>query len=48
MAIPRVFIYTLDENNLAAVVYILIEVLPGIIAMDALGGYEVYRGIIPI
>jgi hypothetical protein len=47
LAIPRVFAYALDENNPAAVAYMLIEVLPGIVAMDALGGYEVHRGVIP-
>ncbi|KAK4042138.1 hypothetical protein C8A01DRAFT_44791 [Parachaetomium inaequale] len=47
LAVPRVFAYALDENNPAAVAYMLIEVLPGIIAMDALGGYKVNRGVIP-
>ncbi|KND89254.1 hypothetical protein TOPH_06170 [Tolypocladium ophioglossoides CBS 100239] len=47
LAVPRVFAYALDENNPAAVAYMLIEVLPGIVAMDALGGYEVHRGVIP-
>jgi len=47
LVVPRVFAYALDENNLAAVAYMLIEVLPGIVAMDALGGYEVHRSVIP-
>lgn len=47
LAVPRVFVYALDENNPAAVAYMLIEVLPGIVAMDALGGYKVHRGVIP-
>lgn len=47
LAVPRVFAYAPDENNPAAVAYMLIEVLPGIIAMDALGGHEVHRGVIP-
>ncbi|KAK4140282.1 uncharacterized protein C8A04DRAFT_40069 [Dichotomopilus funicola] len=47
LAVPRVFAYTLDENNPAAVAYMLIEVLRGIVAMDALGGYDVHRGVIP-
>ncbi|KAI9670788.1 MAG: hypothetical protein M1817_003899 [Caeruleum heppii] len=47
LAVPRVFAYALNENNSAAVAYMLIEVLPGIVAMDALGGYERHRGVIP-
>ncbi|KAK3997965.1 hypothetical protein QBC44DRAFT_376395 [Cladorrhinum sp. PSN332] len=47
LAVPRVYAYALDENNPAAVAYMLIEVLPGIVAIDALGGYEVHRGVIP-
>jgi hypothetical protein len=47
LPVPGVFAYALDENNPAAVAYMLIEVLPGIVAMDALGGYEVHRGVIP-
>jgi hypothetical protein len=47
LAVPRVFAYALDEDNPATVAYMLIEVLPGIAAMDALGGYEVHRGVIP-
>jgi len=47
LVVPRVFAYALDENNLVAVAYMLIEVLPGIVAMDALGGYEVHRSVIP-
>lgn len=47
LAVPRVFAYALDENNPAAVAYMLIEALPGIVAMDALGGYKVLRGVIP-
>jgi hypothetical protein len=42
LPVPRVFAYALDENNSAAVAYMLIGVLPGIVAMDALGGYEGY------
>ena len=48
LAVPRVFAYALDENNLATVAYMLIEVLPSIVAIDALGGYEVHRGVIPM
>ncbi len=48
LAVPRVFAYALDENNPVGVAYMLMEVLPGIVAMDALGGYEVHRGVIPV
>ncbi|KAH6634628.1 hypothetical protein B0J18DRAFT_471501 [Chaetomium sp. MPI-SDFR-AT-0129] len=47
LVVPKVFAFSLDENNPAAVAYMLIEVLPGIVAMDALGGYDVHRGVIP-
>ena len=43
LVVPRVFAYAMDENNPAEVAYMLIEVLPGIVAMDALGGYDVHR-----
>jgi aminoglycoside phosphotransferase (APT) family kinase protein len=46
LPVPTVFAYALDENNPAAVAYMLIEVLPGIVAMDALGGHKVHRGVI--
>ncbi|KAK3298367.1 kinase-like domain-containing protein [Chaetomium fimeti] len=44
--IPRVFAYATNEDNPAGVAYMLIEVLPGVVAMDALGGYHVHRGVI--
>jgi hypothetical protein len=47
LPVPKVFAYGLDENNQAGVAYMLIEVLPDIVAMDALGGYDVHRGVIP-
>lgn len=47
LTIPRVFAYALDENNPAAAAYMLIEAIPGIVAMDALGGHDVHRGVIP-
>ena len=47
LAIPNVFASAIDGNNPAEVAYMLIEVLPGIVAMDALGGYDVHRGVIP-
>lgn len=48
LAVPKVFAYALDDQNPAGVAYMLIEVLPGTVAMDALGGYEVHRGVIPM
>ncbi|KXG54388.1 uncharacterized protein PGRI_075320 [Penicillium griseofulvum] len=45
--VPRVLAYELDENNAVGVAFILIEVLPGSVAIDALGGYDVHRGVIP-
>ncbi|KAL4886415.1 kinase-like domain-containing protein [Aspergillus karnatakaensis] len=47
LPLPRVFAYEADEDNLVGVSFILMELLPGIVAMDALGGYEVHRGVIP-
>ncbi|KAL2755378.1 hypothetical protein ACRALDRAFT_211377 [Sodiomyces alcalophilus JCM 7366] len=45
--VPEVYAYAFDNDNPAAVAYILMEVLPGIVAMDALGGHKVHRGVIP-
>ncbi|CAG8076104.1 unnamed protein product [Penicillium salamii] len=45
--VPRVFAYEFDENNSARAAFILMELLPGSVAIDALGGYEVHRGVIP-
>lgn len=47
LIIPKVYAYAFDKDNPAAVAYMLIEVLPGIVAMDALGGHKVHRGMIP-
>ncbi|KAJ0161031.1 hypothetical protein CTA2_6906 [Colletotrichum tanaceti] len=47
LPVPRVWAYDTDEDNAAAAAFMLIEVLPGIVAMDALGGYEEHRGVIP-
>lgn len=44
--VPRVFAYQVDENNPVKAAFILMELLPGIVAMDALGGYKVHRGVI--
>lgn len=47
LPVPRVFTYESDENNSVSAAFILMELLPGSVAMDALGGYEVNRGVIP-
>lgn len=47
LPVPKVFAYKLNNGNPAGVAYILMEVIPGIVAMDALGGREVHRGDIP-
>lgn len=47
LPVPRVFAYDFDENNSVSAAFILMELLPGTVAMDALGGYEAHRGVIP-
>jgi hypothetical protein len=47
LPVPQVFAYEFDENNSVGVAFILMELLPGSVAMDALGGYEAHRGVIP-
>ena len=47
LPVARVFAYEADENNPVKTAYILMELLPGIVAIDALGGYKVHRGVIP-
>lgn len=47
LPVPQVFAYEVDETNPVRVPFILMELLPGSVAMDALGGYNVHRGIIP-
>lgn len=47
LPVPRVFAYEVDENNPVCVAFILMELLSGSVAIDALGGYEVHRGVIP-
>lgn len=42
-----VFVYEVDENNLVCVAFILMELLFGSVAIDILGGYNVYYGMIP-
>ncbi|WQF83293.1 Putative aminoglycoside phosphotransferase, protein kinase-like domain superfamily [Colletotrichum destructivum] len=45
LPVPRILAYDTDEDNAAAVPFMLIEILPGIVAMDALGGYGEHRGV---
>lgn len=47
LPIPRVFAHAANEDNPVAAAYMLIELLPGIVAMDAFGGYEKHRGELP-
>lgn len=47
LQVPRVFAYEVDENNPVGAAFILMELLPGTVAMDALGGYKAHRGVIP-
>lgn len=47
LLVPRVFAYDVDENNPVNAAFMLMELLPGIVAMDALGGHRVHRGVIP-
>lgn len=48
LPVPQVFAYEVDENNSVNAAFMLMELLPGIVAMDALGGRKAHRGIIPI
>ncbi|KAF4455707.1 Protein kinase-like domain [Fusarium austroafricanum] len=45
---PQIFIYNTNKNNAAKAAFMLIEILPGIVAMDALGGHRVHGGVIPV
>lgn len=47
LTVPRVFAYEFDENNPVNAAFMLMELLPGVVAMDALGGRKVHRGVIP-
>lgn len=47
LPVPRVFTYQVDEDNSVNAAFMLIELLPGIVAMDALGGHKAHRGVIP-
>lgn len=48
LRVPRVFVYNTDMNNAVGTAFMLIEMLPGIVAMDALGGHKVHGGVIPV
>jgi hypothetical protein len=47
LPLPRILACAVDENNPVKTAFILMELLPGIVAMDALGGHKVHRGVIP-
>lgn len=47
LPVPRVFASASNRQNSANAAFILMELLPGCVAMDALGGYPVHRGEIP-
>lgn len=48
LRVPQVFAYNTDANNAAETAFMLIEMLPGVVAMDAHGGHKVHRGVIPM
>ena len=45
--VAQVFRYRTDDKNPIGVVFVLMEFLPGNVAIDADGGYESHRGKIP-
>lgn len=45
--VPRIFDYETTANNPVRVPFILMELLPGNVAMDAWGGWKARHGIIP-
>ncbi|KAJ5691108.1 hypothetical protein N7488_011843 [Penicillium malachiteum] len=45
LRVPRIFAYETDENNLMGVAFMLMELLPSSVAIDANSGYELYRSI---
>lgn len=47
LPVPRILSYDLDPKGPAGVPFILMELIPGTVAMDALGGYNAHRGVIP-
>jgi hypothetical protein len=48
IAVPRIFGYEADDKNATGVSFMLMEFLPGNVAMDANGGYETHHGAIPL
>ncbi|CZT42580.1 uncharacterized protein RSE6_02504 [Rhynchosporium secalis] len=46
--LPQVFGYEIDDSNPTGVAFMLMELLPGNVAMDADGDYEAHRGQIPL
>ncbi|KAH7317583.1 hypothetical protein BKA65DRAFT_557002 [Rhexocercosporidium sp. MPI-PUGE-AT-0058] len=46
--LPQVFGYEIDDNNPIGVAFMLMELLPGNVAIDADGSYEAHRGQIPL
>jgi hypothetical protein len=48
LRVAQVFSHDTDTKNAAETAYMLIEMLPGIVAMDAHGGRNVHCGVIPI
>ncbi|CAL5869109.1 uncharacterized protein PFLUO_LOCUS3337 [Penicillium psychrofluorescens] len=47
LLVPRVFANEVDENNPVSAAFMLIELLPGIVAMDAFSSRKAHRGVIP-
>ncbi|KAK9773057.1 hypothetical protein AB5N19_05763 [Seiridium cardinale] len=48
LSIPRIFDYELNADNPVGAAFILMEFLPGNVAMDAFGGWESHRGLLPL
>jgi hypothetical protein len=47
LPVPQVFAYEVDEENTVGAAYIFMELLPGTVAVDALGGSKTHLGTIP-
>lgn len=47
MPVPQVFGYEIDDSNSIGVAFILMEFLPGNVAIDADGGWKTHHGVIP-
>jgi hypothetical protein len=48
ISVPQVFGYKTDNKNLIGVAFMLMELLPGNVAIDADGGYKSHCGKIPL